>query len=775
MEAVEQAAREARYNEAIIVNVTSEENPHEIREIILTATLDETKGGIVWNDVSSSNQEEDVGIVRHLRTKRWVLPMLNDHKRNQLYDDAIRAASREAVRRFTNQNSSLSSTTTTDDNCIRALDIGTGSGLLAMLTVKHTQAALAMDRGDSDKHDASATPKIQVTSLEMASAMARLAKLTIASNKLQDDVHVLEEHSCAANLDHKFLICTSELLESGLLGEGILPSLRDAWQRHLDPDAVVVPQKARVYAQLIESRTLVGTYRGPNPTTEPIRLSTSSDGRRVLLGGDEAGQGIIVPLHAESLFSGDPAARVLTAPIMVMEFSFSNDLIPGPEGRSRTTRLVPTASGIVHGVLFWWELDLWDDITYSTQQGKEPWQDHWQQCVFVMPMSHEQCPQVSKGEAINLKCSHTDDRMSFALVSPVDVERSLKRQRPGEDVPQQINRIISPERALQLNDVGRLSLIRRAIKYALEVQGCDASFLDISDFCLCATMAALEGATLVSSLESSSGEIPITSARVSRANGLPRTFDGEVAQYQIVQCHATNLTHEVLQNKAAAIVAAEPYYQVLEGWHLQEALNYFYLLRSLRERGLATQEALSVPRFASIVVSGIQCDKLAQAYQGCGDDSDDALICGFNHSILNQYGDRYHQHAIAIRACEYEYSQLTGACQILRLCYDESCSIHDNNVWTRLPFQQSGTCHGMLCWIEYGMQTGGTHEEILSTKTHCHRQLFQLLSSPATISGEDIGRGASLLCRMRLGGLDGVEDYQLDLCIEMNKALAPKP
>ena len=774
MEAVAEAAREVRYNEAIIVNVTSEENPHATREIILTATLDERNGGIVWNNVSSS-QDEDVGVVRHLRTKRWVLPMLNDNRRNQLYDDAIRAACREAVRRYTNRkstSSSSSSSTRINESCIHALDIGTGTGLLAMLTVKHTQEALTMDRDDSVKQDKSEIPKVQVTSLEMASAMTRLATLIVASNNMQDEICVIEEHSCEANLDHKFLICTSELLESGLLGEGILPSLRDAWQRHLDPDAVMVPQKARVYAQLIESRELVGNYRGPNPTTEPcsVRLSTSSDERHVMLGGDAAsgGQGIIVPLHAESLFSSDPVAHVLTDPTMVMDLNFSKGRMPGPEGQSRTTRLIPNASGIVHGVLFWWELDLWDDITYSTQQGKEPWQDHWQQCVYVMPMSHEQCPQARKGEAINLKCSHTDNQLSFALESPADPEKPLKRQRLDDDVPPSIARLITPDRALQLNDVGRLSLLRRAIRYALEIQGHDEPFLDISDFCLCATMAAMEGATFVSSLESSCGEIPMMSAQVSLANGLPRTWNGKVAHYQILQCHAGNITLDVLQKKPAAVVAAEPYYEVLEGWHLQEALNYFYLLRSLRERGVVKHEALSVPHFASIVVCGIQCEKLAQAYQGCGDDSDDAMICGFRHSILKQYGDRYHQHAFSIRSCEYEYTQLTETVQVSRLCFEASCSITDNNFWTRVHFQQSGTCHGILFWIEYGIRTGRMREETLSTNTKCHRQLCQLLSSPATISREDIGRGASLLCRIRLGGLDGVEDHQFDVRIEIN-------
>lgn len=761
MEAVAEAARKARYNEAIIVNVTSSaENSDETRELVLVATLDEN-GGVVWNEATSVAVDEDVGIVRHLRTKRWVLPMLNDRRRNELYDEAIRSASREAVRRVESNGPLL------NESIIHALDIGTGTALLAMMSCKHLQAALASsDTKTEDSDSIAVSPRVQVTSLEMASAMARLAKLTITSNDLHNSIEVLEEHSCEANLQHKFVMCTSELLETGLLGEGILPSLRDAWQRHLHPDAVVVPQKARVYVQLIESSELVANYRGPHSPPQAsnsvgdsssLRLSTSLDASDVLLGGN-----VTVPIHAQSLFTSDQNARLLTDPAEAMAIDFSREKIPGPEGQRQITSLMPTASGVAHGVLFWWELDLWGDLSYSTQQGKEPWQDHWHQCLCVFG----ECTRVKKGEAINLTCSHTDNRLLFALESSSESQGDAKRQRVEVDQSPSIARLVSPERALQLNDHNRLDVIRRAVRFALETKRKDIHFLDVSDFSLCAILAALEGGTFVSSLESSSGTLPMTSARVSQANALPRTHDGKVAQYQILQCHTGSLTCEVFNNEPAAIVAAEPYYEVLEGWHLQEALNYFYLVRSLRKRGLVEKNVMSIPSYASIMVCGIQCETLAQAYQGCGDGSEDATICGFKHSDVKYYGDRYDQHGLPIRACEYDYTQLTESRQISRLCFDESSSI-GHPVETKLKFQRAGTCHGILSWIDYGLQVNTSEQAILSTYNMQHRQLFQLLPNPEEIPQEGLG-DVTLVCRLQLGELDGAEDHRFEACIVTN-------
>jgi len=126
------------------------------------------------------------------------------------------------------------------------------------------------------------------------------------------------------NNNNKANVCISELLESGLLGEGILPVIRDALERHLENDAVVVPQRARVYAQVLEGRDCISCFRGPAVVAADgiLRLCTSGDSRDVLLGTTTArrngggggpettsaaggmGGGILVPIHAEALLRG---------------------------------------------------------------------------------------------------------------------------------------------------------------------------------------------------------------------------------------------------------------------------------------------------------------------------------------------------------------------------------------------------------------------------------------------------------------------------------------
>ena len=85
-----------------------------------------------------AGEDDDPGIVRHLRTKAWVLPMLNDARRNRMYDDAVREACRIAVGRRLAAGEESPSDDDDDDategtaakkkkkTTIRILDIGSG-------------------------------------------------------------------------------------------------------------------------------------------------------------------------------------------------------------------------------------------------------------------------------------------------------------------------------------------------------------------------------------------------------------------------------------------------------------------------------------------------------------------------------------------------------------------------------------------------------------------------------------------------------------------------
>jgi protein arginine N-methyltransferase 7 len=725
MEEISRAVQAARYNEAVVVEV-------EGQEIVLVATLEPTTGGVVWRDAAAG--EKDVGIIRHLRTKRWVLPMLNDTTRNTCYQEAIQQACQELKEKKLTENG------------ITVLDIGSGTGLLAMMASKYASEAL-----DTKK-------EVKVISLEMANAMARLARRTVTANDL-DSIKILEEHSCEMPpLNQKAMLCTSELLESGLLGEGIIPALRDAWERHLEPNALVVPQRARVYAQLLENKEWIGAYAGPQVDFDlgegvaPMRLSTSSHDEP--LSGNVAG--FLVPLHAQFLLQDDQT-RVFTEPTMVMDFDFTAaDTIPAPEGRSRSHSVSSKASGTVHGVLFWWELDLWKDITYSTEYGKQAWQDHWQQCLYVFASPI----QVQEGNDLCLTCHHTDSCISFSLADTQ--EQEAKRAKTIIETSQ-----LTPLRASILSDGTRLTKIQNAISSTLAKIGHDALVLDLSDFSLCGILAALAGAKRVVSLEGCSGDLPMMAARVAQlGNQLPR----EGAAFEILQCHAESLSLELLGGSPASLVVSEPYYELLEGWHLQEAINYYYLLNALKLRGLVANDFVSIPSYARIMGCAIQSDSIHGAYKGCGNEESES-ICGFDHSIVNQFAARYHEYDLSIPLWQYQYTALTDSFEIANLNYN-TLMIEGNGEWREAPFinksADGGTCHGLMYWIEYGLDSNNsTSVMMISTRTRPCNQGVRLLKTPCRVDESQMFQ-----CRLTVGADDDLSNHEIhkiDLQVLPNK------
>jgi len=240
-----------------------------------------------------------------------------------------------------------------------------------------------------------------------------------------------------------------------------LPAIRDAWERHLKPAAAVVPQRARVYAQLIAADWLLDltglrmyqfapTEDGStDDTTCSISFNLDSAGSKPLFNASQ----VIFPVHADKLIR-DKRMRLSSDPIELFEFDVtSKENIPSPEGRERTVHVTANESDvIVHGVLVWWELELYDGIVYSTAPGKEPWQDHWHPCVHPFHEPHK----VSKDQSVTLQVSHNDSRIFIVLPDQKNEKQSSKRPKVDLIMPQPT--FISPERAFQLND-GRRDLI----------------------------------------------------------------------------------------------------------------------------------------------------------------------------------------------------------------------------------------------------------------------------------------------------------------------------
>jgi type II protein arginine methyltransferase len=302
----------------------------------------------------SSDARAEVAIGRAYRklVPRWHFEMLNDEERN--------AAFRAALNAVVKQHQLV-------------LDVGTGTGLLAMMAAQSGARA--------------------VVSCETVAPIAHLARRIIAANGLADCISVVPKLSAdlhvGQDLPSRADVLVTETVDCGLLGEQILPTIRHAREHLLKDDARIIPASARVYFTLLESVAVhkknFARVAGGLDVSLFNRFSTRE----------------YFPVRASNL---DHRRLSLTRPLFTFDFQQS---IPA----SRAVRLpVEVAhSGDVHAILFWFDLELADGIRLSNHPANA--NSHWMQAVhcFERPL------RVERGTTVVLEASHDDGSFQFAL------------------------------------------------------------------------------------------------------------------------------------------------------------------------------------------------------------------------------------------------------------------------------------------------------------------------------------------------------------------------
>ncbi|XP_074864833.1 protein arginine N-methyltransferase 7 isoform X5 [Carettochelys insculpta] len=180
-----------------------------------------TTGSVEW-------LEEDENYDYHQEIARsCYADMLHDKDRNEKYYQGIHAAVSRVKER--------------GEKAI-VLDIGTGTGLLSMMAVT----------AGADFCYA----------IEVFTPMAVAAVKIVEKNGFSDKIKVINKHStevtvgpdgdmqCRAN------ILITELFDTELIGEGALPSYQHAHKYLVQEGCEAVPHRARVYAQLVESKRM---------------------------------------------------------------------------------------------------------------------------------------------------------------------------------------------------------------------------------------------------------------------------------------------------------------------------------------------------------------------------------------------------------------------------------------------------------------------------------------------------------------------------------------
>lgn len=175
--------------------------------------------------------------------------------------------------------------------------------------------------------------------------MASLASQIIKCNDLDTRIKVSALHSTSlpppSPQAPPYSICTSELLDYQLLGEGILPTLNDLHARRiLGPSTAVVPSSAVVRFRVLSKSSGFTSHSDTPSTYAGIKLPPD----------DLDSSPPIIPYQPYML----PPEAYLTPACTSFGFDFTN---PTPAPSQPTTTTTPASrSGTAVAIIYWWEV-----------------------------------------------------------------------------------------------------------------------------------------------------------------------------------------------------------------------------------------------------------------------------------------------------------------------------------------------------------------------------------------------------------------------------------
>lgn len=285
---------------------------------------------------------------------RWHFGMLNDRARNRAFADAIAAAS-------------IAGKT--------ILDIGAGSGLLSMMAAKRGAA--------------------HVYACEMVMPVAEKAAEIVAANGYTDQITIIPKlsHDLRVGVDmpSRAEVLISETIDCGFVGEGFLRALQHARAHLLRPDAVLIPRSFVLEGALLQSDDVYQLNR-----------AGSAHGFRVDGFNEFATQGYF-PVRLDTW-----SHRLLTNIESLVELDLRTyDFAPV----ERCVEFEARTAGRVHGVVFWFDVELFPGIQMSNAPDGET--AHWMQAFacFDTPLA------VAQGDRIPIDLRFALDSARLTLRS----------------------------------------------------------------------------------------------------------------------------------------------------------------------------------------------------------------------------------------------------------------------------------------------------------------------------------------------------------------------
>ncbi|MFL6138161.1 MAG: 50S ribosomal protein L11 methyltransferase [Frankiaceae bacterium] len=293
---------------------------------------------------------------------RWHFGMLNDVTRNDALAKAVELTVTEAD---------------------HVLDIGTGVGLLAMMAARAGAA--------------------KVTACEENPLLAELARQVVAAQGWSDVITIVPKRSTdleiGRDIDAPADVIVSEIVDCGIVGEGLLPTMRHARERLLRPGGTVLPRALRLHGFLVESESLAELNRAR------------------LAGGFDISLVNVVATHGHfPVRLHDWQHETLSETVELLSFDVqADDLVAG----RRVVAIPVRATGTGHGLAAWFEMDLCEGIQLTNHPSRRD--SHWMQALmlFGRPVP------VRAGSCLYVDLAWTDYRLMCDDPSPPDLRGLL--------------------------------------------------------------------------------------------------------------------------------------------------------------------------------------------------------------------------------------------------------------------------------------------------------------------------------------------------------------
>ncbi|CAH0381142.1 unnamed protein product [Bemisia tabaci] len=613
---------------------------------VFTETVNPITGACDWE-----MQDDEYDFHQEIARSSYA-DMLYDTERNQKYEAAIKIAI-DTVHGFGKE--------------ANVLDIGTGTGLLSMMAAKH-----GADR---------------IIACEAFEPIGKCAEEVVEKNGFASKIKVVKKRSTelkvGVDLPYRFNILVTEVFDTELIGEGAVCTFNHAHSELLESDAIVVPNSATVYAQVVESE-LVSNWN----KLRDFKFGQQTSIKIPDFINNCAGAAAVHDVQLSQLPL--QSFRSITSPLPVLKFDFSGKT----RIREREESVVvfkASVTGTAQAVFMWWDLvmDPFSQITLSCApywahpdvkvdiSGPEaanliPWRDHWMQAIYYLP---SEVP-VQQNHEFSLVSSHDEFSLWFSVTSSMRVQDDGKfSNKPICTCGLHLS--MPRARIGCLNDTLRRKKYYRALQKKITQ---DTICLCLSDLSLLSLMAASLNPKKVYYLDTN----------VIFTKTLEKIIEHNNLQNKI---QIFNKKEDLLSicDKVNLIVGEPHFSSSTLPWH---NLQFWHLATQFRQ--ICSDNVSMIPY--KVVFSGlvVQFDHLWKIQAPL------KTVEGFNtepfDKLINNAIDLSDNAIDAQPLWEYGCRALSAPFQVLQIDLGANVSVSDSGF---IHCLKKGTCHGVVLWADW--------------------------------------------------------------------------